>query len=200
MFGNRRQQREDQLIAMRAEVLTLQSRLAADVSTLQAADDRLCAQALADAAERNNAAGALLSSATTPGELVVARRAVIEGLMATRVVREKQGLALGADLPPLDASPLSSPATVVVGDETHVAHPDYHPDRPHYFGGGRVAGGSAPAGYYRTPFWQKALAVGGAVMGAEMIGNVLGDVFDSDQGYGGWDGDDGGGWGGDGPF
>lgn len=198
MFGNRRER--EQVAALRADVGSWQARLAADVSNLADGGDPACRQALADASERNTAAGSLLSSATTSAELEVARRVVIEGLTATRFVRGKQGLPLGPDLP-TPPSQVSSPTPVQVGGQQHMAHPDYHPAAPHWFPG---QPGAAPAGYYRTPFWKKALAVGGAVMGAEVLGDAVGNLLDGDRQYGGGYGDqdefgegNGEGWSGD---
>lgn len=197
MFSGKRQ-REEQMATLRAEVSAMQGRLGSDISTLDPGDDPMCKQALNDAAERNTAAGGVLATARTTGELMVARRIVIEGLTATRVVREKKGLPLGPDLPDSGAPTVNGPTPVQVGDEEHVAHPDYHPERPHYFGGGTINGGTAPAGYYRTPFWQKALAVGGAIAGVEMLGGLAGEMFDGDGGDFDGGGFGGGDWGGDG--
>jgi hypothetical protein len=195
MFGSRRER--EQLASARADVESLQARLAADVSNLDAGDDPVCRQALVDASERASAAGATLSRAHSVAELDVAKRTVLEGLTATRLVRERQGLPLGADLP-LDPRSVAAPTQLLVDGEEHTAHPEYHPERPHFFGG--FPGVGAPIGYYRTPFWQKALAIGGALAGAEMLGDLL-------AGGSGWrgsyrDGDDGafgggGDWGGD---
>lgn len=194
MFGDKRL-REEQMASLRAEIIAMQGRLGSDISTLDPGDSPICKQALNDAAERNTAAGSLLATARSSGELQVARRVVIEGLTATRVVRETQGLPLGPDLPDTGAAAVDSATPVQFGDETHVAHPEYHPERPHYFGGGQVGGGAAPAGYYKTPFWQKALAVGGAIAGAEMLGGIAGELFD-----GGGGDYDGGGFGGGGDW
>ncbi len=38
--------------------------------------------------------------------------------------------------------------------QRHTAHRNYYPSNPHWHGG---APGMAPAGYYRTPSWKKAL-------------------------------------------
>jgi hypothetical protein len=187
MFGGRRQQ--EQFNAARADVESLQGRLAADVSNLDAGDDPVGRQALADAGERYNAAGALLSSAKSLGELQVAKRIVVEGLTATRIVRQTQGLPLGADLPTAAAS-VESPTVVVHDGQEHVAYPEYHPERPHYFGGGPAGAIGAPAGYYRTPFWQKAMGIGAAVVAGDLIGNALGEAFEGSGG--GYDRDDGG--------
>jgi len=193
--------REDREVAgLRAEAESLQSRLASDVSTLDPGDSALCRQAMNDASERNNAAGGLLARAGTAAEMRVGLRIVVEGLQATRVVREHQGLPLGPDLPDVTSpATVQTPTPVNVGDQQITAHPDYHPQQPHYFGGGTVAGTPVPGGYYRTPFWKKAMMIGGAVAGGEMLGDLLGGGGDRDYGGGGWGGDDGGGdWGGGG--
>ena len=68
MRRNRRQ-RMQALEGQRADVESLYNRLGSDVSTLAAGDDPLVRQAMADAAERYNATGALLSQADTPGRI-----------------------------------------------------------------------------------------------------------------------------------
>jgi hypothetical protein len=196
VFGARRQQED--LNAARADVGSLQARLAADISNLDAGADPVSRQAMADAGERYNAAGAVLDRAASVGELLVAKRIVVEGLTATRIVRQHQGLPLGADLPDLDAT-VNQPTAVSHGGQEHVAYPGYHPDQPHFFGGGRVGVTQAPAGYYRTPFWKKAAAIGGAVVAGDLLGNALSDMFDGGlDGGGGFDNDSGGGGGGGG--
>jgi len=136
---------------LRAEAESLQGRLASDMATLDPGDSPLCRQAMNDASERNTAAGGLLSRATTPAELRVALRIVVEGLQATRVVREHQGLFLGPDLPDVTGpAAVTAPTQVTVGNDQITAHPDYHPQQPHFFGGGTVAGAPVPGGYYRT--------------------------------------------------
>jgi hypothetical protein len=193
MFGARKQQ--EQLGALRAEVGSLQGRLAADINNLNAGDDAVSRQALVDAAERFNSAGSLLDTAKSAGELQVAMRVVVEGLTATRIVRERQGLPLGADLPE-PANTVPEPTAVLHDGEEHIAYPDYHPDRPHFFGGGPVGSTQAPAGYYKTPFWKKAAAIGVAVVAGEMLGDVLGDVLNGGFNGGGYGAGMGGGMGG----
>ena len=193
MFGSRREQ--ERAAGLRADVDSLQARLAADVSNLDPGNDPVCRQALVDASERASAAGALMSRARSAGEFDVAKRTVLEGLTATRLVRERLGLPLGPDLPP-DGRTVDAATRVEVEGQAYTAHPEYHPERPHFFGGGL----GAPGGYYRTPFWQKALAVGGAVAGAEMLGDLVG----GGRGWGGdyerGDYDGGGDFDGGGPF
>lgn len=178
---------------LRAEVESLQSRLASDVTSLDPGDSPLCRQALNDASERASAAGGLMSRASTAEQMQVARRIVVEGLQATRVVREHQGLSLGPDLPDVtSAATVQTPTEVVVGDQQMMASPGYHPQQPHYFGGGMVGGTQVPGGYYKTPFWKKAMMIGGAVAGGEVLGGLL------SGGVGGFDDDGGGGFGGGG--
>ena len=174
-----------EVAGLRAEVQSLQSRLASDISSLDGGDSPLCRQALNDASERATAAGGLMSQATTAEEMRVALRIVVEGLQATRVVRGHQGLSLGPDLPDVTSSAtVQAPTQVVVGDQQMTAVPGYHPQQPHYFGGGMVGGNQVPGGYYRTPFWKKAMMLGGAVASGEVLGGLL------SGGEGGWGGDD----------
>lgn len=184
----------DRLAGLRAELASLTDRLAADIFTLTAGEDPVCQQALADASERASSAGALQARAKSGAELDVAKRTVLEGLTATRLVRERQGLPLGADLP-ADPRTVSAPTAVQFDGQEHVAHADYHPERPHFFAGANLGGVSAPAGYYKTPFWQKALNMGTALVGVELLEDLLGG-----GGRGGGDGwgggqDGGGDWG-----
>jgi len=190
-MGMFRRREDSEAAGLRAEADSLQGRLSSDVATLDAGDSPLCRQAMNDASERNTAAGGLLSHARTPAELRVALRIVVEGLQATRVVREHQGLSLGPDLPDVTGpAAVNTPTQVTVGDQQITAHPDYHPQQPHFFGGGTIAGTQVPGGYYRTPFWKKAMMIGGAVAGGEVLGDLLGGGGGGD--YDG--GDDGGGW------
>ncbi len=159
---------------------------------------RCAVRAMNDASERNNVAGGLLARAHTAAVMRVALRIVVEGLQATRVVREHQGLSLGPDLPDVTSpATVATPTPVNIGEQQITAHPEYHPQQPHYFGGGTVAGTPVPGGYYRTPFWKKAMMIGGAVAGGEMLGDLLSGGGDRDYGGGsGWGGDGGGDWGG----
>ena len=83
---------------------------------------------------------------------------VMHGVTATRIIRQHQGLPLGAELPDLGDT-VAEPTPLVHDGHDHVAYPDYHPDQPHFFGGGQVGATHAPAGYYKTPFWKKASAI-----------------------------------------
>lgn len=188
----------DEMAGLRAEVQSLQGRLAADVSNLDPGEDPMCRQAMTDASERNNAAGALLARASAPSEMRVALRIVVEGLQATRVIREHQGLSLGADLPDITSpATVQAPTPVFLGKQSTTAYPEYHPTQPHYFPGGDVGGNQVPGGYYRTPFWKKAMMLGGAVAGGQLLGDLLGGGGGDYEG-GDWGGGGGGDWGGGG--
>jgi hypothetical protein len=144
----------------RADVESLYARLGSDVQLLAPGDDDVARQALADAAERYNAAGALMARASTDGEWAAARRTAVEGLTAARVVRERLGLDPGPQIPmpAADESPrLEQAARVQVGDQHFDGSPRYTPGRPHYFEGGYYGGRAVPGGWYATPFWQTML-------------------------------------------
>ena len=138
-------------------------------------------QALADAAERYNATGALLSQADTPGEFEAARRTVVEGLAAARLARTRLGLDPGPEIPPPPGQgpQLQAPQRVQVGDDEYEGSPEYAPGRQHYFGGGMLGGRMVPGGWYGVPFWETML-----------IGSMIGG------GFGGFGGGFGGGYGG----
>lgn len=158
---SRRRRREEQtaLDDARADVESLYGRLGSDVETLAPGDDQVARQALADAAERYTATGALMSKADTLGEYAAARRTAVEGLAAARVVRQRLGLDPGPEIPvPQGGVPkLTAPQRVQVGEQEYDGSPEYEPGRPHYFEGGYHGGQLVPAGWYPTPFWQSLL-------------------------------------------
>ncbi len=171
-IGTRRRARKQRLEGRRAEVLSLYGRLGADVANLDAGDDAVARQAIADASERYTATGSLLEHADTDGEYDAARRTALEGLQAARTARGRLGLDPGPDLPPIAPTTgerLTEESEYTVGDRKVRGYPDYTPGAPYYYGGG----GGYGAGWYQFPFWETLL-----------IGSALG----------GW----GGGWGGGG--
>ena len=155
----RARSRGQELEDLRADVESLYGRLGSDVQLLSPGDDAVARQALADAAERYNATGALLSKADTPGEFAAARRTAAEGIAAARVVRERLGLDPGPDVPmPETPGPqLSETSRVRVGEAEYEGSPAYAPGRPHYYEGGYYGGQPVPGGWYATPFWQDLL-------------------------------------------
>ena len=202
----------------RADVESLYGRLGSDVQTLAPGDDDIARQALADAAERYNATGALMAKADTLGEYAAARRTAVEGLAAARVVRARLGLDPGPDvpLPPGEGPQLEAPTRVQVGEEEYEGSPQYEPGRPHYYEGGYYGGQQIPGGWYATPFWQTLLYstmlnrgygggyrrrssggfFGGGIGGGGISGRGLGGGRRGGGGFGGFGG--GGGWGGGG--
>lgn len=165
----------------RADVESLYGRLGSDVQLLAPGDDAVARQALADAAERYNATGALMAKADTAGEWAAARRTAVEGITAARVVRQRLGLDPGPEVPvPAGSAPqLTEASRVQVGDDEYDGSPQYTPGRAHYFEGGYYGGQTVPGGWYATPFWQTL-----------MISSVL------NSGRGGYGGRHGGGFGG----
>ena len=211
---SRRRQRDaaKSMEGSRADVESLYNRLGADVSSLHAGGDPVVQQALADAAERYNATGALLSQADTPGEFEAARRTAVEGLAASRLARTKLGVDPGPEVPPPPGQgpQLQAPQRVQVGDDEYEGSPAYSPGRQHYFGGGMLGGRMVPGGWYGVPFWETMLigsmisgGLGGfgGGYGGYHAGYEEGVEDATGGGYGGGGGGFGGGdWGGGGGF
>lgn len=153
-LGNQRRGRGQALQGRKAAAMSLYNRLGSDVATIDATGDPFSRQALADAAERYNSAGSLFAQADTEGEVAAARRTAIEGLMATRSARERLGLPLGPDLPPLDYAygqpQLTAPKEISIGSMLVQGFPEYTPGARYRYGGG----GGIPGGWYPTPFWE----------------------------------------------
>ena len=162
-------------MALRAEVDSLYSRLGSDVSLLEPGEDVTARQGLADASDRYAAARDLLCPGPgTVEALMQAKRVTIEGIMATRLVRQRLGFDPGPD--PMPPAPPTAPqirdrAPVDVGGQTFVGYGQYRPGASNYFGGGTYRGEYIPGGWYAYPFWQTAavrvIAFGG-------LGYVLG--------------------------
>lgn len=180
--------------AARADARRWYSRLAGEVGNLSAGDNPTARQALADASERYNAAGAELSTARSHADFMAARDTALEGLHFARAARTALGLDPGPDIPPTSAQTaagmIHGEHQVQIGGEDVRMRPDYSPDSPYYYPGGRVGGSRVPAGYYSTPFWKKVLVGGAAGIGGLLLADALFDVVRGP--WGGW----GGGWGG----
>lgn len=166
---------DEAFLAAHAEVEALYQRLGHDIETLDDGGDPASRQALTDAGERYNTAGAQLGHATTTGELAVVRSIVVDGLHATRLIRTRQGLDPGPD-------PAAAPPPPAQAEEsgTHSSLGGLL----HGHGGLGAALGAGAAGGILG-------ALGGAILGEGLGGG------DEDRDEGGWGGgDDGGGWGG----
>ena len=156
-----------------AEVQALLGRLGHDITTLDDGGDAANRQALADASERLNTAGAQLAHAQTLEEISVARSVAIEGLHSTRLVRTKLGL---------DPGPEPAEVPSVADQQTHATTLGTLAGR-HPGGLGGLLGAGAAGGLL-------------GVLGGGLLGEVLGGGGGWDGDEGGWDGD-GGGWGDD---
>ena len=200
--GRKRRDRLNE--GLRAEVEQLYNRLANDVLTLDARDNEVAKQSLADAGERYNATGAALATADSPAEFAAARRSAVEGLSAARAARTALGLDPGPEVPVAygGGPQLSADRQVQFGGQTYEGSPSYQPGRPHYFGGGTVGGQPVPGGWYSGRFWEPFLL--GSILTGGMGGMGGGYVPEHDRdddhrngGGGDWGGASGGGdWGG----
>jgi hypothetical protein len=184
-----------------ADVQSVRDRLGHDVRSLQAGDDPVARQAMADASERYATCSSLLDRATSQDQLRTAWLAAAEGLHATRLVRERLGLDPGPApaLPPSEGAQLRQPGTVTVGGRPYAGAPTYQPGYSHWFPGGYHDGRYVPGGWYAEPFWPGSLVLGalsgyalGSLLTAGMYGGMLGGYGFGDHGDAGWDG---GGWG-----
>ena len=171
-----------------ADVVSLRDRLGHDVRTLEPGDDPVSRQALADAAERHSTCSALLERAgSSQAQLRTAWLAAAEGLTAARLVRTRQGLDPGPEVPLPPTGPrLTAPTRVDVGGRTASGGPAYEPGRPHWFPGGAYGGRYVPGGWYDAPFWPSALVLGG--LGGLAVGGLAGAMFADDLYDGPFDG------------
>ncbi|MDQ2729643.1 MAG: hypothetical protein M3Y91_17670, partial [Actinomycetota bacterium] len=142
MFRHHRSDQPDPaFLDAHADVEALYNRLGHDVSTLDDGGDAANRQAMVDAGERYNTAGAQLGQATTVGQLTVARAIVVEGLHATRLVRTSQGFDPGPD----PALPVPAPAPAPPDQRDQA--PAWGNQRPrHHSGLGGALGAGAAGG------------------------------------------------------
>jgi hypothetical protein len=155
----RRRRKKRELDAARTKVMPYYDRLANEVSTIDPKDNDVAQQAMADASERFNTAGAQLGTADSVEKFAQARRTTLEGLYAARTAREAVGLDEGAPLPPVSdarGDQLSEAQEVTVQGQTFQGYPSYTPGAPYYYGGGY----GVPGGWYSTPFWETLLLAG----------------------------------------
>ena len=180
--SRRRKARQNE--ALRADVEQLYDRLGSDVSTIDTGSDPVARQAMADAAERYNACGAVLARADSPAEFGSARRSAVEGLTAARTARTTLGLDPGPEIPqPPSAGPqLTGNQAIQVGDQEYDGSASYQPGRPHYFGGGNLRGQMVPGGWYSTPFWEPFL-LGSMLSGGLGGGGLFGGGGGYERGY-----------------
>jgi hypothetical protein len=174
--------RDDQAVAdARAEAQRWYERLGGQLVNLPD-DNPLARQALADAAERHQAAGAQLSQASTVVQYQLARETALEGLAYVRAARTSLGLDPGPELPP----PAAYRGTGMITEEREVngyrVGPRSSAATPYYYPGGYVEGRPMPAGWYQTPWWKTALGAAAGTVGGMLIFDTL---FGHHGGFGG---------------
>jgi len=214
IFGRRR--REQELADAREEALRWYERLGGQVMNLGGGENLAARQALVDAGERYNAAGAQLERSTTLKQYELARETALEGLAYVHGARTALGLDPGPELPPLAgqraAGALTKEREVDVQGQHIKAGPRPGNDTPYYYPGGMVGGRPVPSGWYSQPLWKTALAAGAGAVGSMLLFDALFSPSWGDTGYDagfeqgldyadehGWDpGGDGGDGGGDG--
>ncbi|MBB3097268.1 hypothetical protein FHR83_004943 [Actinoplanes campanulatus] len=184
--------RQTQLDDARAEAQRWYERLGGQVMNLSS-EEPAARQALADAAERYNAAGGQLQQANSVRQFALARESALEGLTYVRAARLAMGLDPGPDLPPLHAAQGAGQITqereVTVEGHSYKAGPRPGADTPYYYPGGRVQGRPVPAGWYSTPVWKTALGAGAGVLGGMLIFDALLSPGFGDMDFGGDAGD-----------
>ncbi len=177
---------EQRLADARAEAQRWYERLGGQLMNLQG-DQPAVKQALADASERYNAAGAQLERADSVHQYRLAQETALEGLTYVRAARVALGLDPGPELPPLAAAAgagrLTKEREVEVQGQTFKAGPEPGDDTPYYYPGGRVNGRPVPAGWYSQPIWKPALAGAAGAIGGMLIFDALFSPAFADPGY-----------------
>jgi hypothetical protein len=196
MWWSRR--REERALAdAREDALRWYERLGGQVMNLPPGDAPATKQALVDAGERYNAAGAQLDRATSVTQFQLARETSLEGLAYVRAARQALGFDPGPPLPPLasqrEAGAIRQEREVEVSGRNYRASPQPADGTPYYYPGGRVSGRPVPAGWYSEPWWKTALVAGAWGVGGALVFDALlapswgdyGGGYDSgfDQGY-----------------
>jgi hypothetical protein len=159
----------------KADARRVIDRLGGQVLNLTGTDDA-SKQALADASERFNAAGAQIEQATTAKQALLAKETGLEGLYYVRAARTAMGMDPGPEIESLSGQ--KSAGTVTEDRRVNFegreieASPTPSERTPNYYPGGRVAGRPVPAGWYSEPWWKPAL-----IAGAWGLGSVL--LFDA---------------------
>ena len=190
MFWRRRRERE--LADAREEALRWYDRLGGQIANLPPGNDPATKQAMVDAGERYNAAGAQLDRADSPKQYELARETALEGLNYIRAARVAMGLDPGPELPALAASrgvgTITQERELEVQGHRYRASPQPADGTPYYYPGGRIQGRPVPSGWYSEPWWKGALATGAGVFGGMLLFDALAGGFHDgsggyDQGY-----------------
>lgn len=134
-------------------------------------------QAIADAAERYNAAGSQIEQAQTVHQAKLVTDTALEGLYYVRAARTAMGMDPGPELPDTAererAGKVSEERGVDVDGHRYVLSPQPSQATPHYYPGGRVAGRPVPEGWYSEPWWKPALRAGAWGMGSVFLFSAM---------------------------
>ena len=151
-------------------------RLGGQVLNLVGTDDA-SRQALADAAERYNAAGSQMEQARSVAQARQVTETAREGLYYVRAARTAMGLDPGPELPALPgqqrAGAVSEEREVEVEGHGYSASPVPSERNRHYYPGGMVAGRPVPQGWYSEPWWRPALVAGAWGLGSALLFSSL---------------------------
>jgi hypothetical protein len=174
--------------------------LGGQVLNLTASTDETARQALSDASERYNAAGAQKARAHTAAGYRSVRDTALEGLYFVRAARTAMGFDPGPELPPTSAQTqageLRAAQQFVTQDgQTIEGRPQPTANNRFYYPGGIVGGRRMPGGWYNQPFWKGALLGGAAAVGGSLLLGGLAEAIGGGFGDNDWGGD--GGFGGD---
>ncbi len=159
-------------------------------------------QALADASERNIAAGSQIEQSKTVAQARLAKQTALEGLYYIRAARLAMGMDPGPEIVGIDGQKSAGEVTedrkVDFEGRKVAASPNPSDQTPNYYPGGRVAGRPVPAGWYSEPWWKPALVggawgLGSALLFSSMFSGMSGVGYDTQAFEGGYgDGTDSG--------
>jgi hypothetical protein len=168
--------RQRRLDDAKADARRLMERLGGQVLNLDGTDTA-SRQAMADAAERYNAAGSQMEQAQTVQQARLVKDTAIEGLYYVRAARTAMGMDPGPELPRDDEQERAGKVTehrrVDVEGQTYEASPEPGRNTPHYYRGGRVAGRPVPQGWYSEPWWKPALVAGAWGLGSMLLFSAM---------------------------
>ncbi|GLZ76340.1 hypothetical protein Afil01_11470 [Actinorhabdospora filicis] len=157
----------------REEALRWYERLGGQTMNLHGGDSLAAQQALVDAGERYNAAGAQLDRATTLRQYELAGQTAVEGLFYVRAAREALGMDPGPELPESRTGRLKERIEADVQGHRYTASPTPSNRTTHYYPGGYVEGRPVPSGWYSEPWWRTAAASGVGMLGAMLVFDAL---------------------------
>lgn len=134
-------------------------------------------QALADASERNIAAGSQIDQARTVEQARLAKQTALEGLYYIRAARLAMGMDPGPEIQGIDGQKSAGQVTedrkVDFEGRQVEASPNPSDRTPNYYPGGKVAGRPVPAGWYSEPWWRPALVAGAWGVGSMFLFSAM---------------------------